>query len=172
MRAALVLECPSRAISSLRLAPVAAASVPPTCFRSWKCRPGRPAWPGSHALVELGGLVCFEGCDERGRERNSAPALVRLNFVEVEPAAGSLRARPGKACTAGQVVVAMTALGADIGIGAAVLPGEALKLPADGQCSGLQVDVLPPKTKGFTLAQPECEGDTPAGAVSPRCSQP
>src|SRR5215468_1844590 len=131
-----------------------------------------PAWPGGHALVELGGPVRFEGRDERGGERDSAPALVGLELGEVEPAAGSLRARPGMACTAGRAVVAMTALGADIGIGAAVLPGEALKLPADGQCSGLQVDVLPPKTKGFTLAQPECEGDTPAGAVSPRCSQP
>src|SRR5215472_2884273 len=66
----------------------------------------------------------------------------------------------------------MTALGADTGIGAAVLPGEALKLPADSQRSGVQIDVLPPKTKGFTLAQPKCEGDTPAGAVSPRCNQP
>jgi len=28
------LECPSRAISSLRVAPVAAASVPPVCLRS------------------------------------------------------------------------------------------------------------------------------------------
>jgi hypothetical protein len=94
-----------------------------------------PGWPSSHALMELGGPVRFEGCDERGRERDSAPALVRLNLGEVESAAGSLRARPGMACTAGWAIVAMTALGADIGIGAAVLPGEALKLPADGQCS-------------------------------------
>ena len=131
-----------------------------------------PGWPGGHALVELGGPVRFEGRDERRRERDSAPALVGLNLGEVEPAAGSLRARPGMACTAGWAVVAMMALGADTGIGAAVLPGEALKLPADGQCSGVQIDVLPPKTKGFTLAQPKCEGDTPAGAVSPRCDQP
>jgi hypothetical protein len=122
--------------------------------------------------MELGGPMRFKGCDERGRERDDAPALVGLNLGEVEPAAGSLRARPGMACTAGWAVVAMTALGADIGIGAAVLPGETLKLPADGQCFGLQIDVLPPKTKGFTLAQPECEGDTPPGAVSLRCSQP
>jgi hypothetical protein len=123
--------------------------------------------------MELGGPVRFEGCDERGRERDSAPALVRLNLGEVESAAGSLRARPGMACTAGWAVVAMTALGADIGIGAAVLSGEALKLPADGQCSRHQIDVLPPKTKGFTLAQPECEGlralrrDRAMGAPSP-----
>ena len=43
MRAALVLECPRRAISSFRLAPVAAASVPPTCLRSWTCSSGAPA---------------------------------------------------------------------------------------------------------------------------------
>ena len=127
-----------------------------------------PAGPGGHALVELGGPVRFEGRDERGGERDSAPALVGLELGEVEPAAGSLRARPAMACTAGWAVVAMMALGADTGIGAAVLPGEALKLPADGQCSGVQIDVLPPKTKGFTLAQPKCKSDTPAGAARSR----
>ena len=114
-----------------------------------------PGWPGGHALLELGGPVRFECRDEWGRKRDSAPALVGLKLGEVEPAAGSLRARTGVASAAGRAVVAMTVLAAEMRISAAVLPGEALKLPADGQCSGIQIDVLPPKTEGFALAQPE-----------------
>lgn len=39
-----VLEWPRRTMSSLRLVPVVAASVPPTGRRSWKCRRGNPAF--------------------------------------------------------------------------------------------------------------------------------
>jgi hypothetical protein len=45
MSAARGLECPIRSISSLRLAPCAAAIVFPVCRRSWKCSSGRPTAP-------------------------------------------------------------------------------------------------------------------------------
>lgn len=131
-----------------------------------------PGWPGGHAFVKLGGPVRFEGLGEWGRERDGAPALVGLELGEVEPAAGSLRARPGVPGAAGRAVIAMVVLAAGVGVGAAVLPGEALELPADGQRSGVQVDVLSAKTKGFTLAQPKSEGDAPAGAIALRCGEP
>ena len=116
-----------------------------------------PSWPGGHALVKLSGPACFECRDERGGERDGAPALVGLEFGEVEPAAGSLRAGPSMPGAAGRAVVAVAVLAAGLGIGAAVLPGEALKLPADGQCSGVQIDVLPSKTKGALRAPGQAE---------------
>jgi hypothetical protein len=72
-----------------------------------------------------------------GRKRDCAPALIGLEFGEVESAAGSLRARTGVASAAGRAVVAVAVLATGMRIGAAVLPGEALELPANGQRSGI-----------------------------------
>jgi hypothetical protein len=69
-----------------------------------------PGWPGGHALVKLGGPVCFERHDELGRKRDGAPALIGLEFGEVEPGASSLRARAGVASATGRAVVAVAVL--------------------------------------------------------------
>ena len=44
-------------------------------------------------------------------------------------------------------------------------PGKALKLPADGQCPGVEIDMPPPEPKRLALAQPQGQGDAPPGAV-------
>lgn len=103
-----------------------------------------PGWPGGHALKKLGGPVRLERRDELGWQRYRAPALIGLEFGEVESAAGSLRARAGVASAAGRAVVAVTVLATGARVRAAMLPGEALELPADGQRSGVKIDVLPP----------------------------
>ena len=41
-----------------------------------------PGWPSGNALVELGGAMSFERCDELGWERDRAPALVGFQFGE------------------------------------------------------------------------------------------
>jgi len=41
-----------------------------------------PGWPSGHTLVELGGAMVFERCDELGWERDRALALVGFQFGE------------------------------------------------------------------------------------------
>ena len=51
-------------------------------------------------------------------------------------------------------------------------PGKALELPADGQCPGVEIDVLPPESERLALPEPQGQGDAPPGTITPRCSQP
>lgn len=60
----------------------------------------------------------------------------------------------------------MAALAAGMRVGAAVAPGEPLKLPPDGQSPRVKIDVLPPESKRLALTQSQAEGDTPSGACA------
>lgn len=63
-------------------------------------------------------------------------------------------------------------LAADVRVGAAVPPWQPLELPADGECPGIEINVLPLQPKRFTLTEPQGQGNTPPSAVTPRCGQP
>src|SRR5205823_4871795 len=86
---------------------------------------------------------------------------------ELQPAACSLRAGTGVPGAARRAIVSMTILAACAGIRAAVLPAVRLKLPADGECPGVEVHVLPAQAKCFALPQPERESHAPPSAVPP-----
>jgi hypothetical protein len=66
----------------------------------------------------------------------------------------------------------MADLATGMRVGAAMPPGEPLKLPADGQRPTIKIDVLPPEPKRLALTQSQTEGDAPPGAVSPWRGQP
>src|SRR6185437_16940393 len=85
-----------------------------------------PCWPSGHAFLELGGTVGLERCHERGRERDRAPALVRFQLSELEPAAGSLRAGPSMPGAVRRAMVTMAMSAAGMRVGAAVPPGQPL----------------------------------------------
>ena len=126
-----------------------------------------PGSPGRHALMELDGPVRSERRYELGREGDRPSAFVGFRFGEMKPTAGSLRARTSVAGAAMRAVVAMAVLGASTRVGAAMPPGKALKLPANGQCPGVKIDMLPPEPKCLALAQPQSQGHAPSGTVPP-----
>jgi hypothetical protein len=88
--------------------------------------------------------VYFEGRHELGWQRDGAPALVGFQLRELEPPTGSLRAGAGMPGAVRRAVAVVTVLTAGVWVGAAVPPGQALKLPANGPCSNVKVNVLPP----------------------------
>jgi len=106
---------------------------------------------------------------ELGWERYSTSALGGFRFGERKTTADSLWARPSVASTPGRAVIAMAVLSASTRVGAAMLPGQPLKLPADGQCSNVKIDVLPLKSKHLALPQSQSQGNAPSSAVPP-CS--
>jgi transposase len=84
----------------------------------------------------------------------------------------SLWARPGMPRAARRTIIAVPVLAAGVCVRAAVSPGKALKLPADGQDFGIEIGVWPSQSKGLALAQPKSEGDVPSGAVAACHGQP
>jgi len=103
-----------------------------------------PGWSSRYALMELDGPVRSECSYELGWEGDRSSTFVGFRFGEMKPTAGSLRARTGVAGAATWAVVAMPVLGASTRVGAAMPPGKPLKLPANGQCPHVKIDVLPP----------------------------
>ena len=66
----------------------------------------------------------------------------------------------------------MAVFSAGVRVGATVPPGKALELPADGQGPGVGIDMPPLEPKRLALAQPQGQGDAPAGAGPLGRSQP
>ena len=54
----------------------------------------------------------------------------------------------------------------DMRIDTAVPPGQSLQLPADGKCSGVEVDMPPAQPQCLTLPQAECQRNAPPSAVT------
>src|SRR5262249_59067329 len=106
------------------------------------------------ALVKLSSAVSCECRHELGRERYCAPALVGFQCGELEPAAGSLQAGTGMPGTAGWAVVAVAVLSAAVRVSAAMPPGKPLKLPANRQCRGVEIDVLPAESSASPWRNP------------------
>lgn len=125
-----------------------------------------PGRTDGHALLELSRPVSLERRYQLRRKRDRAPALVGFQLGEAEPAAGSSGACPGVSCASGWAVVAVAVFATDVRITTAMPPCQALKLPANRQCSGVKIDVFPAQPERFSLPQSERERDAPPGAIA------